>query len=139
MYKLLDWLQIDKIDIKSLCENKHPGSISILEKHLDKMTFPSLCELSRNPTAIDLLLSHPEKINWDFLSQNPAAIQLLRAHPEKIHWGMLSRNPAAIEMLRANPEMIGWSGLSTNPAAMEILEKNRKKLDGPHYPVIRLQ
>ena len=66
-YKLLDWVDIDKID---------------------------LSRLSFNPNAIRLLEQKPDKINWVSLSQNPNAIHLLEQNQDKINWRELSRNPS---------------------------------------------
>ena len=73
IYKLLDWV----------------------ERNSDKLRYDVL---SRNPSAIPLLLQHPEKIDWSMLSGNPNAIPLLEKYPENIDWIMLSRNPSIIEV-----------------------------------------
>ena len=69
--KLLDWVDIDKLDWYTLSEN--PNATYILEKHFNK-------------------------INWDWLSENPNAIHLLEKHPEKINWSGLSMNPSIFEI-----------------------------------------
>ena len=59
MYKLLEWIDKDKLD---------------------------WCSLSKNKAAIHLLEQYPEKIKWTYLSFNQCAIHLLEQHPEKINW-----------------------------------------------------
>ena len=51
MLKLLDWIDINKIDYRGL---------------------------SLNPNAIELLKQNPNKIDWMYLSINPNAIELLK-------------------------------------------------------------
>ena len=76
--------------------------------------------LSRNPNAIDLLMSNQDKISWYNLSSNCAdgAIALLTANPDKIYWDALSSNIAdgAIDLLKANQDKIIWYELSHNPS-----------------------
>jgi len=63
----------------------------LLERHIDNIDW---CELSLNPSAVDLLERNIDKINWRFLARNPSAVDLLRRHPEKIDWYVLSYNPS---------------------------------------------
>ena len=93
MYKIKDWLDIDKID---------------------------WMYLSKNPNAIHLLEKNPKRIDWIWLSKNPNAIHLLEANPDKIHWRCLSENPNAIHLLEKNPDKICWYSLSDNPCIFEI-------------------
>ena len=58
IYKLRDWINLDKIDW--------------------------VC-LSKNPNAIHLLEQNPEKINWAYLSINSNAIHLLEKNLDKIN------------------------------------------------------
>jgi hypothetical protein len=67
-------------------------------------------------------------INWDWLSKNPSAIELLMANPDKINWYWLSKNSSAIRLLKANPDKINWSYLSQNPSAIDLLESNKDKI-----------
>ena len=80
-YKLLEWVNIDKIDWRELSIN--PAAIHILEQNMDKIDWNSL---SRNPAAIHLLEKNVHKIDWLWLSINPAAIHLLRKNVDKINW-----------------------------------------------------
>ena len=62
-YKLLDWINIDKLDWELL---------------------------SLNPNAIYLLEKNPDKIDWECLSTNLNAILLLEKNQDKIDWRSLS-------------------------------------------------
>ena len=62
MYKLHDWIDINKLKWRYL---------------------------SRNPNAISLLKVNQEKIDWYKLSKNPNAIELLEKHQDKINWNSL--------------------------------------------------
>jgi hypothetical protein len=64
MYKLLDWIDIDKIDCNYLSNNSN--AIHILEKNIDKIKWN---ELSYNPNAIHILEKNIDKINFCTLSK----------------------------------------------------------------------
>ena len=64
--KLLEWIPINKVDWKGLCDN--PNAIHLLEKNLDK-------------------------VKWYFLSSNPNAMPILEKNMDKVHWKMLTENP----------------------------------------------
>ena len=70
--KLLDWINIDKLELYYLSEN--PNAIHLLEEYPDKMCWNNL---STNPNALHLLEKYPNKINWHYLSNNPNAIHIL--------------------------------------------------------------
>jgi hypothetical protein len=71
MYKLLNWIDNDKL-------------------HWDT--------LSRNPNVIHYLEQNKDKINWDMLSFNPNAIHYLEQNLDKISWYNLSKNPNIFEL-----------------------------------------
>jgi hypothetical protein len=102
--------------------------------------------LSANPSAIDLLKSNIDMIDWVSLSTNtnPRAIDLLRERVKeenkmskkhykiwrnKIDWDVLSGNPIAIDLLRENPHKINWEYLSGNPSAIDLLRENPHKIN----------
>jgi hypothetical protein len=60
--KLLDWIDIDKLNHTGLSYNSHPEALKFFKKN-------------------------PDKINWDGLSKNlhPEALKLLRENPDKIN------------------------------------------------------
>jgi len=107
IYKLRDWIDIDKID---------------------------WYRLSRNPNAIHLLEKHPDKINWYYLSNNPNAIHLLEKNIDKINWSCLSSNPNSIHILEKNIDKIDWFEISSNPAIFtfvydyEKMKSNMEKI-----------
>ena len=107
-YKLLDWIDINKLN---------------------------WCILSSNPNVIDLLreniINKQDKIDWEHLSSNPNAIELLQENPNKINWYHLSSNPNAIELLKENQDKINWDILSSNPSIFdnnEEIETNIQKI-----------
>ena len=65
-YKLLDWIDPDKLELDYL--SKNPRAISFLEKNQDKISWDNL---SGNPEAILLLEENLDKINWIRLCHNP--------------------------------------------------------------------
>ena len=66
IYKLQDWINMDKINWNSLSAN--PNAVHLLEQNMDKINWYSL---SANPNAVHLLEKNIDKISWNFSSQNP--------------------------------------------------------------------
>ena len=110
IYKLRNWINMDKINWHSLSYN--PNAIHLLEQNMDKINWYSL---SRNPNAIHLLEQNIDKICWYSLSYNPNAIHLLEQNIDKINWYNLSANPNAIHLLEQNIDKIAFYNLSVNP------------------------
>lgn len=57
-------------------------------------------------------------INWYYLSENNKAINFLLEHQYKIDWDQLSKNtnPGAIKLLEKNKNKINWYNFSANPS-----------------------
>ena len=81
IYKLLDWIDIKKINWVNLCQNSNPNAMHLLEQNQDKINWKILSE---NPNAIHLLEQNQDKINWKILSENPNAMHLLEQNQDKI-------------------------------------------------------
>src|SRR5688572_13535556 len=79
IYKLVDWIPIDKIDWDYLCMNENDGAIQLLKNNINK-------------------------INWEYLSENDGAIEILKNNVDKINWNSLSlnKNNGAIQILKDN-------------------------------------
>ena len=71
MYKLINWIDIDKINWVILSSN--PNAIQLLEQNIDKISWYML---SSNPNAIHLLEQHQYDIEWTYLSANPSIFEL---------------------------------------------------------------
>ena len=100
LYKLLDWVDINKLHWDGLSRN--PNAISLLEENLDEL-YDENCfrNLSENPNAISLLEKNPDIICWAWLSSNSNAIPLLEKNLNKLHedcWESLSKNPSIFEL-----------------------------------------
>ena len=93
IYKLLDWIDIDKLDWDELSSNEN--AINLLEQNQDKIIWSSL---SFNENAIELLEQNQDKIDWRFLSTNKNAIKLLEKNQDKINWKIISSNPSIFEL-----------------------------------------
>jgi hypothetical protein len=142
------------VDFLSLPENKgyifyhylscnkssNPKLIELLKEYIEENPRSMIInwrELSKNPDAIEILISSinydnvdwESLIEWKSLSSNPSpkAIEFLLKNINKIKWFEFSRNPCndAITFLKENPNRIDWDGLSgnTNPAAIPLIEK----------------
>jgi hypothetical protein len=124
-YKLLDWIEPDRIYLWNMCANIHPAATYYIEKLLISDPYHDLDWglLSANPAAIHILERYPEKIDFSGISMNSAAMHIIKKFPEKIEWGLLNHNdsPEAIKMLKENPEKIDWEYLFQNPTAIDIV------------------
>jgi hypothetical protein len=150
----------NRIWYNAFCYNENPEIMELVkerieyEKELEKQEVENLeiadildwSYLSANPSAIDILKSNIDMIDWASLSvnANPLAIDLLRvraneeskmskkyykAWRNKIDWDVLSGNPIAIDLLRENPHKINWEYLSGNPSAIKLLEEYPNAID----------
>ena len=146
--KLLDWIDINKLDWWELSGN--PNVIDLLIKyHKNKRNISdnhrlNWSRLSLNPNIIDILIEYfnGAPVYWQGLSYNKSekARDILKANPDKINWECLVRNDSAwaIELIKseiiANPSKIGkyhWRFLSENTSkeAIELLKSNQDKID----------
>ena len=91
MYKLRDWIPIEKLKWQELSRN--PNAIHLLEKNLDKL-HNYWSGLSLNPNAIHILEKNIHHIDWTCLSLNPNSIPIFRKNIDKIHWFSISANPS---------------------------------------------
>jgi len=126
---------------KKLSKSSDPKDIKLLEKNIDKINIPILCE-NTHSDAIQLLkkiihegryenlLINNRNINWDRLcsNTNPNVIDILKEHPTKINKYNLSKNPSdnAIDYLMENIHMVDWKGVSrnSNPRIIQLIEDN---------------
>ncbi len=155
IYKLLDWIDINKLDIEFLSKNEN--AIAFLEQNPDLINWHYL---SGNKNAEELLLANKNKIklnrsniglnenlkiideiikpNINIISNNQLSLNkntvklLVDKYPEKINWALLSLNTSdeAMEYLEINQEKICWFNLSlnTNDKAIKILINNQDKI-----------
>jgi len=93
----IDYGRKDKINLKLLCDNINVSRI--LHQFPKYVNYSNYIGLSSNPSAIDFLKEHPNRICWDDLSSNPNAIDLLENNIDKINWNSLSSNPNAMHLL----------------------------------------
>ena len=92
--------------------------------------------LCNNPSAIELIENHKNKIIWSSLSLNKNALPLLKDNLDKVDWFCLSSNPCAIELLEANKKKINWDELAENPEIFidhynynyDLIKENFKEL-----------
>ena len=93
IWKLRDWINIDKINWNHLSFNIN--AIHLLEENQDKIDWAFL---SYNKNAIHLLEENFNKIDFDCLSFNKNAIHLLEENQDKIDWYILSANPSIFQL-----------------------------------------
>jgi hypothetical protein len=99
-YKLLSWIDINKLDRGQLAKNPaaidflHDRAISpksIYHADLSKQFYRAI---SPNPFN---RASSPKPYIWYYLSADPTAIELLQKNQDKINWWIFSRNSAIFE------------------------------------------
>lgn len=123
LFQGLSFYRVDRW-FKWLCSQEK--AIPFISKHLEHANWDTL---SANPAAIDLLLQHPDKINYQQLCKNthPEAIALLRSNPSSICWNLVCANPAeeAVALLLEPENAIRlspyWLSHNTNPRALRLL------------------
>lgn len=116
----------NEITLEHLTKNTSDIALEIIKENIKDIDDPfSLCWLSENAGAVDLLEENPDKIVWASLckNSNPKALSLLEKNLEKIDWTYLSANPLAIELLEKNPDKIDWRWLCKNSNAGKLLGK----------------
>ena len=127
MYKLRDWIPLNKLSWSGL--SKNPRAIYMLEMNKENIDWRSF---SLNPNAMYLLYNKKKKINWENLSENPGAILFLKKNLNKVSWYNLSANPTkeAIEILMENMDKIQWTSLSKNSVdeAIDLLKEYPHKI-----------
>jgi hypothetical protein len=123
IYKLLDWIDINKLDYCGLSYNEHDKAIELLEQQQNKIDWEKL-SLNENNKAIKLLKQNQDKIDWKNLcfNENNKAIELLKQNQNKICWDLLlfNSNDKAIQLLKENQNKINWNWLSENPSIFEL-------------------
>lgn len=129
--------RIDDLDWNKICSNKNAFDIIMYalkyKPHYIINRWSSVaCNTSKEVIKIMewKLKDDPEKISWGELSKNPSAIKILLENADKIVWSSFSSNtniinPVAIKLLikkieedkiKGKRNNLDWSKLSTNPS-----------------------
>ncbi len=119
-YKLVDWIDINKLSWNDLNEN--PRSIHLLEQNKDKLC---LRHLMHNINAIFIIEENLDKMNswcWNLLSSNENAVDLLEQNLDNVNWWEISENPNAIKIIEENLDKVKNMMICRNPNAMHLLE-----------------
>jgi len=138
VYKLLDWVDINKLCWKGLSRN--PNAIDLLKQNLDKINIIELLDNSNILDIIHLINTTLLEKELNYFSNSPLthtisninAIELLKKYQKKICWYDLSSNPYAVQILKNKyPNKIDWDFLSMNRSeeAIELLKENPKKIN----------
>lgn len=91
--------------------------------------------LSSSDKAIDLLIKHKHKIDWDDFALNSSskAIPFMKENIDRLDretWEYISLYAKDISILEENLDKISWSLLCKNPAAIPLIEKEIKENNG---------
>ena len=151
LYKLLDWIPVEKLEMRELSEQpeaveflrenpeyidwqtitSNSAAVSIMENNIDKIDFSWL---SSQAHGVHLLKKYKERINWHDFSVNPAGISLIEENLDKVDWAMLSQNENAIHILENNLDKINWECLcQSNDNCISFIEKHIDKI---HWDVL---
>src|SRR5688572_14269256 len=92
IYKLRDWIDKNKLNLKGLSENPNSGSI-LKDIILDQDCWTLLSE-NENDEIFDILEKNIDKIDWRSLSKNKNSriVKLFSNNMDKINWGYLCDN-----------------------------------------------
>ena len=117
--KLLDWVDINKIDWDMMSIN--PRGLELINNNIKNKNI-NLNYMSSNTdvSVIEILNDYKNIINWDLLSINKNAINMLEKNQDKINWKYLSLNENAITLLKNNFDKIDWVNLSQNPNSIKL-------------------
>ncbi len=126
MWKFREWIQVDKLDKKSLYGN--PRAIHFLENHPEYIDWGSIQYCGQSYIQ-HLLAKNPEKIKWLQASTKPHSRYWIMKNIDKINIEYLNMNPSAIWFFKENPEKIDWKHLSMNQNAIELFFGNEDKLN----------
>jgi hypothetical protein len=131
MYKLKDWINIDKLDLSLLALNKY--AIEIIEKKYDKLDKKCFENLALNPNAIHLLhkylkvnLLETSDIFWINISKNEGAYTLIKKYLSLTKNYYLSKNKSITKLLLKNPHKIYNQSFNYNDSieAIEYIKNN---------------
>jgi hypothetical protein len=138
IYKLLEWINPDKLDNFLLSQNYN--AVDYLKKNKDKIFWDTL-SYNKNPESIVLVNNNIDKlfmfnkrnIHDIYLlkefATNTINIDLLLKNIEKLDWTYLSRNPNALLIIENNLDKVDWFVLSSNVNASRLLDENITKVD----------
>ena len=125
-YKLLDWIDPTKLDIKGLCQNTHPAAMEMIEEYLDNNDLDKTCwcYLSSNPSAEYILRRNPDKINWNAASENTSILDLLLENIDEINWEYFAEYQTnAQDFLKKNIDIVRHiPEFYSNPSMIDIIE-----------------
>jgi len=149
-YRLRDWIPVDKIDWRGLCQN--PNAINMIEERIILDSTLSKEEYNIRYYRLTNGLEY-KTVNWPSLSINKNAIKLIKERiiaedlltlqeyetlgfANRLDWTSIAVNEdyEAMKLLSKKPSKINWNLLSINKNAMElfILPKyNEEKLIEP--------
>ena len=137
-YKLLDWIDMNKIEIDWSYLSANPNAIEFLKENPKYIRWSYL---SSNPNALELLIQNPDElynINLCYNQNKEILKRLVVPNLDKADWGQLSLNPSADFILKENQDHINFDCLCVNNSddAIELLFKNKKKLNIIYYQEI---
>ena len=78
IYKLLDWVDVEKLDFQTLSKNHN--AITLLLQNIDRIEMHAF-SLNTHPIAVNMLSFAFHRIHWTNLSENPSAAHILLKNP----------------------------------------------------------
>jgi hypothetical protein len=110
------------IDYNLLSANQSEWAMCMVRERLDRASFENL---SANEFAIDILLAHPDRIDWVMAKENERVGLLYRAHPQELD----VTNTATYESMLPfiDPQSTSAIALALNPGIFCQDEKEYKE------------
>lgn len=117
-----------EINASYLSQNSSDSAIDMLLQN-PKMINWSYLSNNTNNRAIELLSENPDKIDWYWASANPSAMDLIETYIDRVNWRQLCKNHNAVGLLAEHTIEIDWSYMSANQNAIWLIEQYRSKID----------
>lgn len=140
--QVIDYLTLhpERIHIGWLCLNMNPRCIKLIEERVHLLSDSEWRMLCSKPHAIELIRSHPEKIDRycsSYLSKNPGIFHEVHGKMVLRDWIPLIRldvnhlcsNPNAVDYVLENHfNRIFWWHFSMNPCAVDYLLQHPERI-----------
>jgi hypothetical protein len=126
VYKLLDWIDINMLDLEFLCKNKSDYLIPYLEQNMSMIDWKGI---SSNENAISLLKQNKDKIVWQELLENHSdeAVNLLEEKLDYFKNNFINQTINVLSFM--HEKQFNWENFFeiTHPNKIYLLEKVIKK------------
>lgn len=113
------------VDYRLLSANQSEWAMRMVSSRIQEASFDNL---SANPFAIDILLAHPDRIDWVMAKENPEVGRLYQVYPDKVDLVNTVMYESMLSLIGENH--ISSVALALNPGIFcvdQVEMKSRKK------------